>query len=69
MHAGQIIESLRLVDNVGQMGGSSGRLEIYINGEWGTVCANGFSTADAEVACRFLTFNTYTTFGRVEELG
>ncbi|CAG2228186.1 unnamed protein product [Mytilus edulis] len=31
-----------------------GRLEIYNEGEWGTVCDNQFENVDAEVACRQL---------------
>lgn len=32
----------------------AGRLEIYFNGEWGTVCGDGFGKKDARVACRML---------------
>ena len=32
----------------------SGRLEIYYNGQWGTVCDNGFGQTEADVACRQL---------------
>ena len=37
-------------------GGSklSGRLEILIRGQWGTVCDDGFSALDARVACVIL---------------
>ncbi len=33
-----------------------GRLEIYCNGEWGTICDDNWSTEDADTACRALGF-------------
>lgn len=45
------IDSIRLVDGSYS---SEGRLEIYHNGEWGTVCDDGFNCANAMVACRQL---------------
>ncbi|XP_025100428.1 scavenger receptor cysteine-rich type 1 protein M130-like isoform X3 [Pomacea canaliculata] len=41
-------------------GGTSkaGRLEISVNGEWTTVCKDGFGQSEVEVACRMLGFNS-----------
>lgn len=34
----------------------AGRLEIFVGGEWGTVCDWGFGNKEAEVACKMLGF-------------
>ena len=41
---------------------SSGRLEIYINGWWGTICDDHFDQTDANVACKLLGFSRATAY-------
>jgi len=39
-----------------------GRLEMYWQGEWGTVCAKKFGMAEAHVACRQLGFGYASSY-------
>ena len=46
------LSKLRLVNG----NATSGRLEVYHNGEWGTVCDDDFSDSDAQAFCNTLGF-------------
>ncbi len=46
----------------------SGRLEIYINNQWGTVCDDGFRQTEAERACRQLGLLDNLYYGNVGDL-
>jgi len=55
--------TIRLVLHNGGPQPSEGRLEVRHNGQWGTVCDDGFSNVTAEVACKMLGFDTGTAEG------
>ena len=46
-----------------------GRLEIYLRGEWGTVCIYDFGHHEANVACRQLGFPSAHRRGTASRLG
>ena len=65
------IEAVRLVTSSGSTSSSNtaGRLEVYYNGQWGTVCNDGFGSYNARTACLQLGFSSYINYGSVSSLG
>ena len=54
-----IVVSVRLSDGHNSR---SGRIEMYINGKWGTVCDDGWTTGSSNVMCRQLGLGNTGTF-------
>ena len=51
--------SFGLMRGVTLMGGTAyqGTVLVYLNGQWGTICDDGFSGDDAKVVCYLLGFS------------
>ena len=65
---------MRLVSNRTELdsynpGSPFGLLEIYHDGQWGTVYDYGFDQTDADVVCQQLGYNRAYRYGNVRDLG
>ncbi|PIK42104.1 putative deleted in malignant brain tumors 1 protein-like [Apostichopus japonicus] len=48
------VTNVRLVNGYSTLEGREGRLEIFYNGQWGTVCDDSFNTDEGNIICRQL---------------
>lgn len=48
---------------------NEGRIEVFYQGEWGTICDDDFTLANAEVLCRQLGFVSATAWSHSAKYG
>ena len=59
-----VYSELRLVQgNISSSSFTAGRLEIFLYGEWGTICISGFGQTEATVACQQLGYSSALDYG------
>ena len=44
---------------------NQGRAEVYCNGQWGTICDDGFSSNEAKIVCRQLGYNSFYNYNHL----
>ena len=49
--------------------GASGRLEVFIDNQWGTICIDVFNKRSVDTACRQLGSFEALTYGEADSLG
>ena len=41
---------------------TEGRIEVYCNGQWGTICSSGFGANDANTICKQLGYDSHISY-------
>ena len=77
-HVHYFIDSTRIWDSspfpgmIRLQGGNysnEGRVEVYCNGQWGTICSTGFDSTDAKAICKLLGYDYFFSYNDLSQYG
>ena len=47
---------------------NEGCVEVYCNGQWGTICDDGFDVTDVFTICKQLGYNSYSNYDHLRNI-